>query len=696
MRHLLFTLVAALALMTVAGRCAAAATESTHGLNIRDVVSMDRVSDPQIAPGGTWLAYTVRSTDLAANKGHTQLWLMDLRDRSARAVTMAGGNTPRWSADGKQLYFLSSRSGSQQLWSLPLGGGEPQQVTDLPLDVASYVVAPDGQHIAVSLPMFLDCDSPLCTARRLQEKADSKTTGVLYDHLFVRHWDTWSDGTRQQLFVLSLDKSGKAEPQAAWVSRGLDGDTPSKPFGGDEEISFMPDSKSIIFSMRVAGAAEPWSTNFDLYQAPIDGSSTPKNLTADNKAWDTAPRPTPDGKHLIYLAMKRPGFEADRFGIMLKDLSTGATREIDPDWDRSPGSISLSEDGRTVFATADDVGQNRLFMVRVSDGKVTPLSGDGHLGGYSTHGSEVVYAANALDKPSDLYLASTRGGSVRRLSSYNATALDHIAMGQYEQFSFAGWNDEKVYGYVIKPAHYVEGRKYPVAFVIHGGPQGSMANLWHYRWNPEVFAGAGYAVVLIDFHGSTGYGQKFTDSITGDWGGKPLVDLQKGWTFALDHYRFLDGSQACALGGSYGGYMINWIAGNWPDAFKCLVNHDGIFDNRMMGYSTEELWFSEWENGGTVYDNPQGYERFNPVNYVKNWKTPMLVVHGGQDFRIPLEQGLATFTALQRRGIDSRLLFFPDENHWVLKPSNSVQWYDTVLAWMDAHTDKKPADISKD
>jgi dipeptidyl aminopeptidase/acylaminoacyl peptidase len=251
---------------------------------------------------------------------------------------------------------------------------------------------------------------------------------------------------------------------------------------------------------------------------------------------------------------------------------------------------------------------------------------------------------------------------------------------------FAGANNDNVFGYVVKPANFKRDQKYPVAFLIHGGPQGSMANVWHWRWNAQAFAGAGYGVVMIDFHGSTGYGQAFTDSISGDWGGKPLEDLKLGLAAALKQFPWLDGEDACALGGSYGGFMINWIAGEWPDRFKCLVSHDGIFDQRSMYYSTEELWFPEWENGGPEYSNPAGYAKFNPVDHVAQWKTPMLVIHGELDYRVPYAQGLALFTALQRRGVPSEFLYFPDENHWVLKPANSIEWYDTAIAWMNRWT----------
>ncbi len=396
--------------------------------------------------------------------------------------------------------------------------------------------------------------------------------------------------------------------------------------------------------------------------------------------------PSPDGKTLYYLAMKTPGFEADRFAIMALDLTTGAKREVDPRWDRSPGGLTISADGKTLYATADDQGQHPLFAISTANGKVTRLSGDGAVEGYSVMGDKLLMASDDLKHPADLYLASATGAHPRQVTHFNADDLKNAKVGDVEFFTFPGWNHETVQGYVVKPVDYQPGKTYPVAFIIHGGPQGAMNNEWSYRWNPQTYAGQGFAVVTINFHGSTGYGQAFTDAISGDWGGKPLDDLKLGWKAALDKYRFLDGNRACALGASYGGYMTYWIAGVWNQPWKCLVDHDGVFDARAMYYDTDELWFEERENGGTPYDHPENYEKFNPVNHVKDWRVPMLVIHGGDDFRIPITQGLGAFTALQRRGIASQFLTFPDENHWVLKPHNSVQWHDTVNAWLKQWT----------
>jgi dipeptidyl aminopeptidase/acylaminoacyl peptidase len=392
--------------------------------------------------------------------------------------------------------------------------------------------------------------------------------------------------------------------------------------------------------------------------------------------------------------MARPGYEADRFRIVLKPWPAGEPKILTEGWDRSPDSLLFAADGKTLYATAADIGQTALFAVDAATGAVARLVAEGTVRspqlahpaaaeGSGGAGGRLVFGRDTLVAPVDLFSVALDGGDLRRHTEVNRERLAGVRLGQPEQFQFAGWNGETVYGYVVRPADFDPDRRYPVAFLIHGGPQGSFGNDFHYRWNPQTYAGAGYGAVMIDFHGSTGYGQAFTDAIRGDWGGKPLEDLDAGLAAALARYPWLDGDRACALGASYGGYMVNWIAGNWPDRFRCLVDHDGTFDNRMMYFATEELWFPEWEHSGPYYANPDGHEKQNPARFVDRWRAPMLVIHGALDFRIPDTQGIATFTALQRRGIPSRFLHFPDENHWVLKPANSILWHDTVLAWLD-------------
>jgi len=667
---------------------ATTAMAAPRGFTVEDLVNMERVGSPAVSPDASRVVYTVRSTDMAKNRGHTELWMVDLR--AARPVPQrltnhaSSSSEPEWSAAGDAVYFLSSRSGSSQVWRVPAAGGEPVQVSSLPLDVESFRVSPKGDRVAMSLSVFRDCADLACTKNRQDAKAQDKASGKLYDRLFVRHWDTWGDQRNNVLFSAPLDASGKLGAAPVSLSGTLDGDVPSKPFGDREEFRFSPDGKTIVFAARIAGKTEAWSTNFDLYTVPAAGGAAPRNLTADNPAWDTKGVFSPDGRTLAYLAMARPGFEADRYQVMLMDVASGAKRKLAADWDRSAGSLQWRADGKALVVDAEDLGQHRLFSIDVASGKVSALTGKGAVGAFDLRGDTLAYTQANLASGAQLF-AMKLGGAPVQLTELNAERLADVRWGRYEQFSFQGANGDTVYGHVMQPWNAEPGKKYPVAFLVHGGPQGSFGNGWSYRWNPQVYAGAGYATVFIDFHGSTGYGQKFTDSISGDWGGKPLEDLKKGLDAAVKKFPWLDRGRSCALGASYGGYMMNWIAGNWNDGFRCLVNHDGVFDSRGMAYSTEEQWFTDWENGGPYFSVPDKHEKFNPVHHVNKWKTPMLVIQGDLDFRIPTAQALGTFTALQRKGIDSQLLVFPDENHWVLKPANSVQWHYTVVNWLDRY-----------
>jgi len=666
--------------------------DKTHPFSIYDMLAMEQISDPQVSPDGEWIVFVLRktlapapvagaasATGAEANKGRTDLWLARTDGTDLRQLTthQHADTNPRWAPDNKSVYFLSSRSEHQQIWRIRIDGGEAKQITDQPLDVGNLVVSPDGKYLAFTMEVLPDCNAA-STKAHLDEIKQRNSTGRIYERIFVRHWDTWKDGRRSHLFVMPA-----SDGQAVDVMRNMDADTPSKPFGGPEEIAFTPDSNGLIFTARDVGLQEPWSTDFDLYYTPIDGSTPPKCLTEKNQAWDTQPLFSPDGKTLAYLAMSRPGYESDRFCIILRPWPENKERVLTEDWDRSPSEICWSADSKTIYATTANTGQKSLFAINVKTGKARTVVQYGSVSSPSIANDRIIYGLNNLRCPVELYSVRPDGSDVRKLTEINTEKLAAIRMGEFEQFSFAGWNDETVYCYVVKPVDFDPNKKYPVAFLIHGGPQGSFGNTFHYRWNPQVHAGAGYAAVMVDFHGSTGYGQAFCDSIRGDWGGKPLEDLKKGLTAALQRYPWMDGDRVGALGASFGGYMINWIAGNWPDRFRCLVNHDGNLDERMAYFDTEELWFPEWDHIGTPWDNHDSYEKHNPVNFVKNWKAPMLVIHGALDFRVPQTQGLGTFNALQRLGIPSKLLYFPDENHWVQKPANSILWHETVLTWLD-------------
>jgi dipeptidyl aminopeptidase/acylaminoacyl peptidase len=656
----------------------------THPFSVHDLLAMDRISDPRVSPDGKLVVFTVSVTDLEKNRRRSDLYLAAVDGSWVKRLTTneASDSQGRWSPDGKVIYFVSTRSGSPQVWRIAADGGEAEQVMKLPLEVDAIEVSPAGNALVFSMAV-VPGKTPEQTKQALDEKEKSKASGMLFDKLFVRHWDTWSDGTRNHVFTYPL-LAGPARD----VMPDMDADCPGRPFGDSKDFSVAPGGKTIVFSAKDVGREEAWSTNFDLFAVPTDGSVSPHRLTT-NPAADAAPVFSPDGKTLAYLAMSRPGYEADRFEIVLREWATGSERKItlradgSPAGDRSPSGLNWTPDGKELLCTAEHLGQSAVFAVDVASGKARIVVGEGTCSDpQACAAGRVLYGMNSLQGPTEFYTAPAGGGATSRVTHINDARVAAARFGKPERFSFKGAKGDTVYGYIVYPVDFDPAKKYPVAFLIHGGPQGSFGNDFHYRWNPQAYAGAGYAVVMVDFHCSTGYGQAFTDAINNDWGGAPFEDLMKGLDHALATYPFMDKDRVGALGASYGGYMITWIAGQ-TDRFKCLVCHDGNLDERMAYYDTEELWFPEWDHRGLPWVNRENYTKHNPEEFVKNWKTPMLVIHGMKDFRVAYTQGISTFTALQRKGIPSKLLVFPDENHWVLKPANSIQWHGTVIGWLD-------------
>lgn len=653
-----------------------------HPFSVHDMLAMDRISDPQVSPDGEQVAFTVQVTDLEANRGRTDIWLASTDGELVRRLTTdpAGDWNPRWSPRG-HIFFLSTRSGSAQIWEIDPAGGEASQVTDLPLDVANLEIVPQLESLVYSVDVYPG-SSIARTVELDEEKADQPTTGLIYDELLFRHWDTWEDGKRSQIF---LRKVRGRDDEARNLTPFITTDTPTHPWGGSEEFDISPDGSTLIFTAKmVDGSEAAWSTDYDLYAVPTGRPEQPRCLTEANEAWDTEPVFSPHGNTLAYLAMARPGFEADRFRIVLLDLDSGQRRVLTEDWDRSPHGLVWSSDGKTIYCTAANLGQRSLFAVDVKSGKVKEIVKMGRNSSIQLAGKRLLFAQQHLQSPTELYTVKTNGKDLRQITDLNGPQLARCLMGEPEQFTFTGWNDEEVWAYVVKPYEFDPSKKYPVTFLIHGGPQGSFGNDFHYRWNPQAYVGAGFATVAVDFHGSTGYGQDFTDSISRHWGDRPYEDLVKGLDAALAKYPWLDGDRVVAAGASFGGYMINWIQGQpFADRFKAFVCHDGNLDERMAYFDTEELWFPEWENGGTPWDGPEGaYREFNPIEYVQNWHVPTLVVHGALDYRVVDTQGLSAFTALRRLGVPARLLYYPDENHWVLKPRNSIQWHEEVMSWL--------------
>jgi dipeptidyl aminopeptidase/acylaminoacyl peptidase len=646
-----------------------------------DMHMMHRLAGPSVSPDGRHAIFALSTTDMAANKRNNALMMLDLAASGATPRPIAGltkGAHDAVFGDDGAIWYLAPVGSQDQLFRLTLGG-KPVQVSTLKGDISGFKLSADRSRILIWADRDLRCADFACA--KLPAKPASGSARV-YDQLFIRHWDTWAEaGAKSRLFSFPL-VGGKVTGPGVPVTGTLVGDTPSKPFGGGEEIDLSGDGKTVYFAMREAGRIEPTSTNLDIFMAPADGSAAPVNLTAPNGGTDTLPTLSPDGRTLAFMSMARAGYEADRQVLMLRDLATGRTRALTDAWDRSVGSIAWSKDGRSLLVTADDVMEAPVFRVDAASGAVTRLTGNGHAGNViPLSGGGAIFTQNDVMAPDDLFRVDAQGRT-SRLTDVNRALLSQLDPVTFEKFAFTGANGDKVWGMKVKPARATA--KLPIAFVVHGGPQGSFGNGWSFRWNPRLLSSPGYAVVSVDFHGSTGYGQAFTDAIRNNWGGWPLEDLKKGLAFATKADPQLDEDRACALGASYGGYMMNWIAGQWPDRFKCLVQHDGVFDARAMAYETEELWFDEWEHGGKAYyEDPAAFEKWNPVNYVAKWKTPMLVITGEKDFRIPYTQGIASFTALQRRGIPSKLLVFPDENHWVLKPKNSIQWYYNVFGWLN-------------
>ena len=675
------------------------AQTGVHSMTPQDLVTLKRVAGPVVSPDGKWIVYQQTDTDGVTLKRQSGLWRAPIKGGSAQRIAdiaNAAESAPAISPDGNRLYFISDKSGSDQLWLLDLAvpGAAPVQASQFKTDVAGFVVSPNGQKVLVWGDVARDCPTLGCDNNG-DASLPGPGTGRHYrdGSGFVRHWDAWeTPGNYSRTFAFGLDTAGKIAGGGVAVDGPpgtLTGDTPTKPMGGTEELAWAADSSGIYFVARQADRTEPLSTNTDLWHSPLDGSA-PHNLTAANKGTDTLPAPSPDGQWLAYAAMARAGYESDRLVVQLVNLKTGEQRALTQNWDRSVGSIAWTADSKALIVTAEEVLDNPAFRIELVNGKVTRLAlapkglSEGHIGAVTplkTGG--FVFTRDAVANPAEVYVAN-KGKPARALSHANDAQLAGLSPVTSQRFSFKGANGDTVWGQIHRPAGGTG--KLPVLLFVHGGPQGSFADGWSFRWNPRLFASQGYAVVSVDFHGSTGYGQAFTDSINRNWGGWPLEDLQKGLAAAIAVNPDLDGENACALGASYGGYMMNWIEGVWPDRFKCLVQHDGVFDARAMAYETEELWFDEWEHGGKAYfEAPDEYEKWNPVNHVAKWKTPMLVITGEKDFRIPYTQGLAAYAALQRRGVPSELLVFPEENHWVLKPKDSLQWHQTVFDWLAKH-----------
>jgi dipeptidyl aminopeptidase/acylaminoacyl peptidase len=666
--------VALLCLAGLAGAPAAAAPAFTA----TEMMKLKRLADPQLAPDGSSVAYALTEIDLAGATRNADVWLAPLAGGEPRRLTAdkASDTRPRFSPDGKSLAFLSTRDGSSQVWRLELAGGEPRKLTSLKTGVDAFEWLAAGRLALVS-EVFPECGADdACNAKRL-DAAGKPSSARVYDELLYRHWDGWDDGRRSHVLSLPLDGGPIVD-----LTPGGD-DAPAYNLGG-EDWGVSPDGSEVCVAKKDA-KTEAWSTNAELYLIPAAGG-TAKRIS-DSPGYDSGCRYSPDGRLLAYRTQPRAGYESDRWRLVVYDRASGTSRTLTEAFDRQVESFAFSPDGKTLYFTAEDDGLSPVFSVPVAGGAVTTLlGGAGTLGDLAVtrDGRTLVATQATLTHPAELVRFGADGKGLARVTRVNDALLETFGLRVGESVSYTGAAGKSVQAWVVRPPGFDPAKRYPLLVLVHGGPQGSWPDGWSFRWNAQVFAGAGYVVFMPNPRGSTGWGQSFTDDINGDWGGEAFEDVMKGTDFALT-LPGVDRARVAAAGASYGGYLINWIAGH-TDRFKALVTHDGVFDLVSMYGSTEELWFPEWEFGGPYWSHPEGYARYNPRDFVKSFKTPTLVVHGERDYRVPLEQGLAMFTALRRQGVPARLLLFPDEGHWVLKPPNSVRWYAEVLSWLDRWT----------
>jgi len=654
------------------------ASQDRHPMNFDDLISLARLADPQISPDGRYVAFAATRYDLARNAGDSDIWRIPLAGGPPEQLTRSEkrDNNPRWSPDGKTIAFISSREGGPQIWLMDAAGGAQRKLTSISTGADGVIWSPDGRYLAFTSEVFPDCPDDACNRKRNEAAEASKVKAKILERLLYRHWDSWKDGKRTHIFVV---------PAAGGTPRDLtpgDYDAPPFSLGGPADYDFSPDGRELCFA-RNTDKMEATSTNVDLWTVPVEGGP-PVRITS-NPAYDGSPLYSPDGRYIAYRAQRRAGFESDRFEIMLYDRSARTSRSLTESLDRSVDALAWAPDSRALYFTAGDEAYMSIFRVTL-DGVVARIidktwNGDVQV---SPDGRTLVFLRQSMSSPAEIYRADADGRNVAALTAVNREVLSEIDFGAPESIVYQGSGGTPVQAWILKPPRFSPDRKYPAVVLIHGGPQGVWSDSFSYRWNYQMFAARGYVVFAPNPRGSTGFGQKFTDEISGDWGGKVYEDIMQGVDY-LARLPYVDGTRLAAAGASYGGYMINWLEGH-TDRFRCLVSHDGVYNTTSMFGATEELWFPLWEFRGTPWSNRELYERWSPSNYVTNFKTPMLVIHGELDYRVPVTQGFELFTALQLMQVPSKLLYFPDEGHWVLKPQNSRLWYETVLDWIDRWT----------
>ena len=643
------------------------------------MMELKRISDPQISPDAKWVAFTVESVDVAANSKPSQVWIVPLSGGAPRQITHDGtaNQRPRWSPDSRRIAYISNRSGSSQIWLMDPDGGNAKAVTNLATEADGELFSPDGKNLVFTSSVYPECAADdACNRKDLAADEADKVKARIYTELLYRHWTAWSTRRRSHLLVVAVS-GGDAHDLTPGTR-----DVPPFSLGGPDDYDIAPDGQEVCYSMN-ADPVLAVSTNSDLYAVSIQGGA-PRRITAATGN-DSSPRYSRDGKYLAWRAQLRAGYESDRYRLMVLERATGKTTNLTENLDRWVNSFIWSPDSRTLFFTTADRGRQAIHLIPVIGGAVrVAVSGDSELDDMqlSADGKTMVYTQQTGAAPLEIYRAASSGGAPAALTHLNDDALAAHELIPLEEFWVDAADGSKVQYFVVKPYGFQAGKKYPVVMLIHGGPQSNWGYSWSYRWNPQVFAAAGYVVVMPNPRGSTGYGQKFIDEINGDWGGKPFDDIMAVADHIVVDLPYADTSRMAAAGASYGGYMIDWMLGH-TQRFKALVSHAGVYDLTSEFGATEELWFPLWEFGGTPWDKPDDYAKWSPSNFVKDFHTPTLVSGGELDFRVPYNQDLELFTALQMQKVPSKLVIFPDEGHWILKPGNSLLWYRTVLDWLD-------------
>jgi len=673
--------------LAIASSEGAFATEERRPMEFDDLMRAQRLSDPQISPDGRSVAYVITRADKAENKTDSDIWLVPLTGGGARQLTASPKHDrhPRWSPDSKWIVFESNRGAAFQIYVIAADGGEARPLTTISTEATQPVWSPDGRNIAFVSAVFPEFsgkpfkESDDLNKKRLEEREKSKVKARVITRLLYRHWDSWVDDKRQHIFVVAV-KDGAAEGDPRDLTPGdRDAIPTSSTFSAGDDFAFSPDGRKLAYTgTPVPAREEAWLTNHDLYEVDVDTGERRQITT--NSAADAFPRYSPDGKWIACRAQSRPGFEADRWQIVLYDRSTWKSRDLTPDFDSWVEALCWAPDSRTLYFDAEEKGTKPLWSVTIAGNDVRKVVDKAVNGeeAISPDGKTLVFTRQTLSRPVEIMRASVGGGDLQPITGANDALFAGISMSEPQSVMYPAADGTPIQMWIVKPPGFDSGTAYPLVFWVHGGPQGAFLDAWSYRWNAQLWAAQGYVLAMPNPRGSTGFGQKFVDEISHDWGGRVFADLMAGLSY-MEQQRYVDTNRMAAAGASFGGYIMNWFQGH-TDKFRTLITHCGVFDFRNMYGATDELWFDEWEHG-IPWEAPD-FDKFSPDHFAGNFKTPNLIIHNELDFRVPIGQGLSLFTTLQRKGVPSKLLYFPDEGHWVIKPQNSELWHKTIFEWL--------------